>query len=93
MLPFLMEIYGILGFVAHLCREVTTGHMRRGWQDISNYTIGFGCLFPLSLFMFDYLEDDIKGVKTRYAVSYVLSGISFGAGVIVGHWYRPVKDC
>ncbi len=92
MLPFLMQIFAVLGFVAHLCREETTGHMRRGWQDISNYATGVGVVFPLFLFMFDYLKHDIKKPLTRAAVTYVLSFISFGAGVIVGHWYKPVAD-
>jgi hypothetical protein len=92
MLPFLMQMYATLGFVAHLYRDITTGHMRRGWQDISNYTIGWTSLLPLSLFMFHYLERDIKNPLTRFVVSYTLSGVSFGAGVVLGHWYKPVKE-
>jgi hypothetical protein len=92
MLPFLMTIYTILGFVAHLCRDMVTGHMRRGWQDISHYSIGFIAILPLSLFMFNYLRDDVKEPHVRYVVSYTLAGISFGAGVVLGHWYKPVKE-
>lgn len=91
MLPFLMQMYAILGFVAHLCREQTTGHMRRGWQDISNYGIGITAGFPLLLFMFHYLRHDIQSPFLRCAVSYVLSFVSFGAGVVAGHWYKPVQ--
>lgn len=80
----------LLGFLAHLFRDIATGHMKRAWEDISNYAIGVSSVFPLSFLMFCSLRHEVKSNSTRFIVAYVLSFVSFGAGVVLGHWYKPV---
>lgn len=92
MLQILMLAYSVLGYFAHLCREPITGHMRRGWEDVTNYAIGVLAVFPLGRFMFHYLREEINDPDTRFAVAYVFSFISFGLGVFIGHWHKPVKE-
>jgi hypothetical protein len=87
-----MVINTVFGFLAHLIRDTATGHMSRSWQDISNYALGVMTVFPLSFFMFITLRHEIRKPELRYVVSYILPFVSFGAGVVYGHWYKPVKE-
>lgn len=86
-----MVINTVFGFMAHLLRDVATGHMSRSWQDISNYSLGTMSVFPLSVLMFITLKNEIKSPELRFIISFILPFVSFGAGVIFGHWYKPVK--
>lgn len=88
----LMEIYTLLGFMAHFYRDHITGHMRRDWQDISNKVLGILYIFPLSFLMFRHLRHDIPKCELRFIVSYFLSFMSFGLGVIAGFWYYPTRE-
>lgn len=87
-----MAIDSVFGFIAHLIRDTATGHMSRSWQDISHYAIGVISILPLSFLLFVYLEQDIKSCRLRYIVTYTLSFVPFGIGVVLGHWYKPVKE-
>lgn len=87
-----MVINSTFGFIAHLIRDTATGHMSRSWQDISNYALGILSVFPLCFLMFITLKNEIKSPDLRFVISFVLPCVSFGTGVIFGHWYKPVKE-
>lgn len=89
MIIILLPIYAILGFVAVLTRNLITGHMRQDWRDISNRTLGILYVFPLALFLFDHLAEDIPRQNLRFLVAYFLAFGSFGFGVVTGYWYMP----
>jgi hypothetical protein len=92
MTVYLMAVDLILGFLAHMARETLTGHMKNGWQEISNYTLGVIYVFPLSLIKFCKLKKDVPDDTLRYVVAYSLSFLPFGIGVCIGYWYKPVED-
>ncbi len=88
----LMPVYAAFGFLAHFYRDTITGHMRTDWADICNKVLGVLYVFPLALLMFRHLQSDIKRCDLRFIISYFMSFMSFGIGVVVGFWYDPSKD-
>jgi len=86
-----MIINGLLGYIAHYFKEYITGHMSLDWDNTINKVLGVLYVFPLSYLMFNWLEIDIPKPNLRFLVTYALSFMSFGIGVVIGTWQYPAK--
>ena len=86
----LMLVNALLGYIAHYFRGHITGHIKNpDSEDVANKILGVMYVFPLSLLMYKSVKDDIRNDDMRYLVSYFLSFMSFGLGVVVGFWHKP----
>lgn len=70
----------ILGITAHQAERITR-RMPDGWQQMTNYGIGWLAVYPLFGFVFKRITGS---AYDRARIAYILSGVFFGVGVGIG---------
>lgn len=85
-------VYVLLGFIGHLSKEPLVGHMSRDWQDLSTKGLGIVWCYPLAMYLYRELQDDIQTDEIRFSISYLFTFVIFGIGVLAGYRYFPSPD-
>jgi hypothetical protein len=76
-------ILGIIaGLIAHQTERITR-RMPDGWQQMTNYGIGWLCVFPFFVFLFNRTPPTARPDE-RAKIAYILAGVFFGVGVGIG---------
>lgn len=77
------------GFSAHMVFYKPTQRFGIHWGMLLRYAIGYLCVMPLRQIFLDETE---KRINERVVIADIMSGVTFGAGVFLGHLAEPEDE-